>query len=327
MTDLFAKSEKQTECVTEADYYDFYCSDNLLDAKESKKSRSQVQIQFINTIHEILSLSRYLKLREQYLYQIQNWYSELKSFTTPTQLYLCSEEEQDVLLFWNTRSEDKRIQFADHLCNQFNFNHETKHFMRTGECSSKDEKGNFSKQCGSNWVLEGLYRIANSQRCRDGILFYSDFPNFATYLAFREWIPNMDEYRCFVYDSRLTAVCEHDARYSSFQEKNIPQWMQGLIRFFDSFLDDLPFTKAVVDISFSSSFQIVECNPFRSDLTGSVLFDWCSDEIILKGLTTRSSVTYRYQTCMNIAGSITESVTREHTCFLEEKKRRKCLQI
>ena len=182
-------------------------------------------------------------------------------------------------------------------------------FLRTGECSAKDEKIILVTELESSWLL-ALNSIANSGRCREGWLAYPNLNSLCDgvmkhTLALREWKDCKDEYRCFVWDGKFTAFCEHDGRPTRDlpDSKAMIQFVQQMQRYMNRDIPRSPFLKAVVDVNVEimndqtectqTAFTLVECNPYNPTWTGSVLFDWNEDEYLLSDAT---KTTYRY-TC------------------------------
>jgi len=285
--------------VSVSNFNDFYEISELLETKDSTDSTSNLIIQFKTP--QTFSLSSYLNQLEQYTYQIQNWYTELETVTMETYFYNLSEKEINVLLKWNTTTSiEAKNSFIK--CIQKHFLSKTKSkgvwFIRTGECSPKDEKNSKIELQDKQSITNGITMIVNSDRCRNGWISYPNLCEdiYKPVIALRVFQDCTDEYRCFIFNGKLTGICEHNGRTSKYSKKAEAKKFIDKVSHYVSkkVIPLLPFQQTVLDICTLSDekFIVIECNPLNSKWTGSALFDWKEDAYLLYDTT---NVTYRFQ--------------------------------
>lgn len=89
------------------------------------------------------------------------------------------------------------------------------------------------------------------------------------------------ECRCFYHERKLRAI----SLYCYLNEKELKEFQEEIIDFFDIYLSKLPYYSAVIEICKikDDEFpQIVEFNSFGQDMyASSELFDWVQDKNIL----------------------------------------------
>ena len=138
------------------------------------------------------------------------------------------------------------------------------------------------------------------------IVYYSDKDNneWNINIAIREFNDNLCdelEFRCFVYNSELTAISQYN-KYCYYHKlkENKDEIESVLINYWLKIAKYINYTDYVVDIALIEKMEtelkfedddnndgkyeciVIEINPF-SELTSCCLFDWSIDKYILKG--------------------------------------------
>jgi len=149
--------------------------------------------------------------------------------------------------------------------------------------------------------IETLNLILSSERIyhdlNEVLDCYKVNSNWNNHIIIREWNNQLDpsmEFRCFVYQSQLTAISQynHYCKYYHLQNVNTVQkikitiiqyWKNTIQPLFDPFPEK--YANYVIDIGLiGDQFDciVIEMNPFEIT-TGTSLFDWTIDNDILRG--------------------------------------------
>jgi len=137
---------------------------------------------------------------------------------------------------------------------------------------------------------EAVDLLTSSERIYTELLLALDnIDIFEVYIIIRKWEPSIrlySEFRGFVYSRKLTALCQYCDILSFPIIINEKEKIERAIKTcFSELSEKLPFENCVLDFSFNfdtSQVIIIEINPYKHS-TGAELFDWKSDEKILKG--------------------------------------------
>lgn len=268
--------------VFEQDYFDFYSEE--LDSRDiSPVSVAQKNLCLPSSISR-----RLLDELEISQYRVDFWYSNLVGVTFSSSLIALGRDEVDLLLHWVCSDKQKQRNLINRIVKQVShLKLSLPLFVRLSECSAKDETNGVLKANTHRSWTKLLNRMSSSSRIREGLTYYKEISP-PTFLVLREKvdIPAWPgEFRCFVFDSRLTAFCTHagDDRIKARDQNPLFRLISQ--NFQHRVLSQLPWTRAVVDIVFLSKlqFQVIECNPFHAKVTGAALFSWQEDLALLKG--------------------------------------------
>lgn len=110
-----------------------------------------------------------------------------------------------------------------------------------------------------------------------------------SYLIILPWETRMEkkyEFRLFVYNRKITCASQQEWYKSySYTDQEIGMFLSRIQKI--KFIEDLPYQNCVVDVWFNpgdSEFHLIECNPFGTHCSsGSNLFNWISDSVVLHG--------------------------------------------
>ncbi len=149
--------------------------------------------------------------------------------------------------------------------------------------------------------IETLNLILSSERVyhdlNEALNCYTVNKNWNNHIIIREWNDQLEssmEFRCFVYQSKITAISQYNqyCKYYHLQNANtIQQIKLTIIQYWQNkiqpLLDPFPekYTNYVIDIGLiGNHFDciVVEMNPFEIT-TGTSLFDWTIDNDQLRG--------------------------------------------
>lgn len=100
-------------------------------------------------------------------------------------------------------------------------------------------------------------------------------------IVLREYIhPFPVEYRLFIHNLKLRAISQNDCKNIKINKEKI---YNEILDFFDTFIDSIPYTDAIIDIiKYNKKWLILEINPFGAETqSGSALFNWHYDYAIL----------------------------------------------
>jgi len=139
--------------------------------------------------------------------------------------------------------------------------------------------------------------ISHSQRVFTDIRFYFQYrvqgsSSGKLYLMLRDFIPNLPvdhEFRCFVYNRKLTAISQYQC-YCVFpalkDENHVKECRNVIVNFMETIKHIFPMDSFVIDLVVlpDPSCQVIELNPFGIDMSsGSGLFNWYKDYDLLYG--------------------------------------------
>lgn len=177
---------------------------------------------------------------------INSWYNDSITWTPRTILY---------------KLDDENVIF------------DTPKFARLNSVSPKKSKPIYN-------LDEAKQLILQSPRCKnvmDKCIVY-DLP---IYIAIRDWIEidKGNEFRCFCYNDKLTAICTIDDKISDINDTQLIERVNVLLA-----KCVLPFYDAIVDVFLSDNFDcIIEFNSYGIWANGtSGEFNWFTDEYELK---------------------------------------------
>ncbi|AUV58077.1 hypothetical protein [Bandra megavirus] len=142
-------------------------------------------------------------------------------------------------------------------------------------------------------AITALKLITQSERCSSK-LFGGDNKIFSKYIVVREYV-NYDtnyEFRCFVYNWRLTAISQSGFEYNLELHSKKNTIYQSIIKFWDKFGRICPYSECTMDIIYNdkwidntlnnSGIVIIEFNSFGEHMNASSgLYDWTKDHSIL----------------------------------------------
>jgi hypothetical protein len=128
-------------------------------------------------------------------------------------------------------------------------------------------------------AMEILYK---SSRIREDLMKALDFPNeFNLFITIREWIniDSKDEFRCFVYNKKLTAVSQY-CYYQYYENMIDKNKLKKLVTdFYDQVKEKIMIENYIMDICVNEDkVYLIELNPFFRD-TSPCLFSWNKDDI------------------------------------------------
>jgi hypothetical protein len=155
-------------------------------------------------------------------------------------------------------------------------------FVRLCNASPKDYK----KDCIFSNFFEVKEALENSNRT-----WYMLTKEHGIHLLMRKYVAIVLEARCFIYNSKLTAVsCDY---YCTKEEKKTIK--ESILEFFDVYLHKIPYDTVTIDIGMNKEQDlfIIECNGFGPDSKASAeLFDWHQD---YKHLYSDTNVSFRFK--------------------------------
>lgn len=124
--------------------------------------------------------------------------------------------------------------------------------------------------------------ISKSNRCQRliDIAYKYELP---IYIAIRDWI-DIDlgyEFRCFVFQDKLTAICSCDDKCIDIDNDELIKRVDNLLK---KALYHLPFQDCIMDVFISSNLDcIIEFNSYGVWANGSSgLFNWITDQYDLE---------------------------------------------
>jgi hypothetical protein len=178
------------------------------------------------------------------------------------------------------------------LDNDINHYFDGPKFARLNSVSAKipNQKPVFSLNDAKNILL-------NNQRCMNVIANANRY-NLSVQIAIRDYVnlSNGVEYRSFIYDNKLTAICSNDDKLPNLNSKKLIKRVQILLGRVIKAMERLPFPNVIMDVWIcDNNVQndiVVEFNSFGVWANGAAgLFNWFEDEVILHD---SSSVTVKY---------------------------------
>jgi len=134
-------------------------------------------------------------------------------------------------------------------------------------------------------MREAIELIVGSQRCVDVLQRCAKYA-FTPQLAVRDWVSIDHEFRCFVCDNKLTAICSNDETVWEHGEAELLFRAQDLLSIM-RYEDALPFQNCIMDVAFCHGRDdcVLEFNSFGAFANGSSgLFHWLEDAALLHGV-------------------------------------------
>lgn len=209
----------------------------------------------------------------------QHWYDDL-SYLTFKSILIELDKDDIAILLDPMKVEDKLIDKINSFDIPFDYV-----FVRLNSLSPKnDNKINNNK----NLAISIIDLIRQSQRCTDTLKL-----NWPHYLMLRQWIDinPQSEFRCFIYQNRLTAISQYHC-YDKYNYINKNIIKNRIIQFYKDNYDKFIYEDCIVDLIVTNSdVTIVEFNSFASGISGSALYNWDLDSNIL--FNTNSNVDIR----------------------------------
>ena len=153
----------------------------------------------------------------------------------------------------------------------------------------------------SERVYYDLNEVLDCEKMKDNKTNVIKLHDWNNHIVLRQWSQRLDpsmEFRCFVYQSKLTAITQYDyyCKYYHLQNENVIEQIKNtIIQYWKDkiqpLLDPYPekFTNYVIDIGLIENQStnkydciIIEMNPFGTTSGGS-LFHWIDDNDRLRG--------------------------------------------
>ncbi|BCS82654.1 putative cdc123-like protein [Cotonvirus japonicus] len=240
----------------------------------------------------------YLREAQISVYWISEWYPYIKDKKITFDTKFLHLTDNDIEDLWNFKMlnyiPEKIICDADKIINKMN----GLCFVRSDAYSPKDLL--FSGCVDNLKVTNGLTAIkliVNSERCCTKL--FSNDKILSRCIVFREYI-EIDtnyEFRCFVYDWRLRAVCQSGFEYNPDLHSKRKLIYHSIIKFWDEFSRMCPYSECTMDIIYNdklkdvtlnnSGIMIIEFNSFGEHMNASSgLYDWIHDDNLLTESTT-----------------------------------------
>lgn len=176
---------------------------------------------------------------------------------------------------WYNDDVDFTFKTTFYKLNDANINFDLPKFARLNSVSSKTVNQVTSLNQAKDIIL-------NSNRCQISIENASKY-NLPIYIAIRDWV-DMDtgsEFRCFIYQCKLTAICSADDKYTELNDTELIIRIKILL---DKAQYYLPFQDCIMDVFLSDvKDYIVEFNSYGVWANGaSGLFNWITDQYDLE---------------------------------------------
>lgn len=209
----------------------------------------------------------------------QHWYPSVKEITFPSILIPLDRDTIDSLLHHDSASDHyRRLIKQMHTCTYDEV------FIRLNSVSPKPHRpsDNHFYTKDKNWAERALALLLESSRTCDTLCNHL----FDHYIMLRQWTPIDDwqEFRCFIYRNRLTAISQYHC-YSKFKKLagKIFLIRQVIVAFYQEVYSFIPYEDCVMDVIVNGDeVTIVEFNSFGADgIAGSGLYNWEQDEDIL----------------------------------------------
>eukprot|EP01103_Thecamoeba_quadrilineata_P020956 TRINITY_DN9292_c0_g1_i1.p1 TRINITY_DN9292_c0_g1~~TRINITY_DN9292_c0_g1_i1.p1 ORF type:complete len:267 (+),score=37.33 TRINITY_DN9292_c0_g1_i1:21-821(+) len=165
-------------------------------------------------------------------------------------------------------------------------NFEEGQFIRLNSLSTKE-------QTVPLYSLDAVPSMLNNERCSSSMELAKRVGRKIN-LAVRKWMDFSQgiEWRCFVYDDKLRAICSNDYSISDMKDEEVIKRVQTL---FDKIRYNMPCVDCVMDVWLHdyepSRDLVVEFNSYGFwGNAGVELYDWVEDGAILYGLINDISV-------------------------------------
>lgn len=176
---------------------------------------------------------------------------------------------------WYNDDVDFTFKTGFYKLNDANVNFDSPKFARLNSVSSKTVTQVKSLNQAKNIIF-------NSNRCKISIENARKY-NLPIYIAIRDWI-DMDtgcEFRCFIYQCKLTAICSSDDKYTELNDVELIARIKKLL---DKAQYYLPFQDCIMDVFLSDiKDYIIEFNSYGVWANGaSGLFNWITDQYDLE---------------------------------------------
>ena len=215
----------------------------------------------------------------------QHWYPSVEGFTFPSILIPLDRDTIDSLLHQTTASSNSHYQ---RLIEQMHACPYDEVFIRLNSVSPKPHRpsDNHFYAKDKDWAERALTLLLESSRTRDTLCNHL----FDHYIMLRQWTPidEWQEFRCFIYRNRLTAISQYHC-YSKFKKLagKIFLIRQAIVAFYQEVYSFIPYEDCVMDVIVNGDeVTIVEFNSFGADgIAGSGLYNWEQDEDILLSTT------------------------------------------
>lgn len=155
-------------------------------------------------------------------------------------------------------------------------------FVRLNSLSPKSPHNKIKIQTG--WITKMFDLLIDSLRTYETLSLPMDHS-----IMIRQWeqIDPANEFRCFVYKNRLTAISQyHCYNYYKKLQGREEEIRDVIYRFYLKIFQHLPYEDCVIDVILCTNTElnvkIIEFNSFGSDgMAGSGLYNWARDKNIL----------------------------------------------
>lgn len=234
-------------------FHDLHSFGRKLDKITIPLKYHSIYEEFFNDIHDI-PWSTYNIRKLIYIYNsifwLDSWYNE-SIITTPFTTFYPTDGGDNVVF-------------------------DSPKFVKLNSVSSK----NMLKPVYS--LKEARQHILQSNRCQN-LMDTCKLYDLPVYIAIREWI-DIDEgveFRCFIYNDKLTAICSNDDKILDIDDGDLVTRINTLI---DSVKFNLPFYDCIMDVFLSDEKDyIIEFNSYGPWANGSSgEFNWFTDEYDLQ---------------------------------------------
>lgn len=173
--------------------------------------------------------------------------------------------------------------------------------------------------------FEAVHLLCTSERIfRD--LIKTKESKLETQIILREFDSNIlleNEFRCFVYQNRITAISQYDpyVYYESLiKQKNVIKSL--ILKFYEANRETIPFVNCIMDVVLLYepeivNVKIIEFNPF-DQYTGAGLFDWNKDEHFLQSNSNETIIRFRespIEKISDVAQAIDCNVSSDYVNF------------
>jgi hypothetical protein len=263
-------------------FIDFFEENNFQIKEEEKNIILKIKNNFIlysENKETLITLEHlYYKMVAEFFSNI--WYPEIKDLTFKSIFIDLKEEEINLILNY-TSPMDFRFQELIHKINDAIKQFNGKAFIRLNSVSPKV----------SEFMTSGEQIIEvfnNSSRIHSSLQESQKF-QIESKIMLREYqedLPVENEFRCFIYNSHITAISQYNQGFiKEFQSKEYQQFIVNRIStFYKSLHDRFPYVDCTMDVVFmkNDEIQIIEFNGFGIEQNvGGCLYNWFQDFKIL----------------------------------------------
>jgi hypothetical protein len=218
---------------------------------------------------------------------IENWNSNLFSYSMPTILIPLSEKEHITLLNIADAIEkfDENIipisiqSLWDKIENELQ-KHSEGYFIRLGSRSPKDSYTAVKNNYCITSTFDVFACLLESMRVFEDLCFAKSV-KYSPYIALRQWIKieQKDEFRCFVRNGEIVGISQYfyNDYYPSIElEKDK---IEASIRILFNKIKNYIPENIIFDVIYNSDFStLLEINPYSNFYTNPCLFTWKPEE-------------------------------------------------